>query len=85
MPDVAETLQRSAEEIQVWVEETRRARNAGLDLDHAVAMVRERTRQRYAVLAPDADPDVAARFEAVSGTEGSVAGIMHWLDRENPP
>ncbi|MGP7998514.1 MAG: MBL fold metallo-hydrolase [Streptosporangiaceae bacterium] len=82
--DVAETLQRSAEEIQVWVEETRRARDAGLDLDHAVALVHERTRQRYAALAPDADPGIAARFEAVSGTEGSVAGIMHWLDRENP-
>ncbi|HTT50745.1 MAG TPA: MBL fold metallo-hydrolase [Streptosporangiaceae bacterium] len=82
--DVTETLQRSAEEIQVWVEETRRARDAGLDLDHAVAMVHERTRQRYAALAPDAGPDIAARFEAVSGTEGSVAGIMHWLDREDP-
>jgi hypothetical protein len=81
---VAETLQRSAEEIQVWVAETRRARDAGLDLDHAVAMVRERTRQRYAVLGADTDPDVAARFEVVSGTEGNVAGIMHWLDRENP-
>lgn len=84
VPAVAETLQRSAEEIQVWVAETRRARNAGLDLDHAVAMVRERTRQRYAVLGADTDPDVAARFEVVSGTEGNVAGIMHWLDRENP-
>jgi glyoxylase-like metal-dependent hydrolase (beta-lactamase superfamily II) len=84
VPDVPGTLQRSAEEIQVWVEETRRARDAGLDLDHAVAMVQERTRQRYAVLGPDADPAVATRFEAVSGTEGNVAGIMYWLDRENP-
>jgi hypothetical protein len=66
------------------VAETRRARDAGQDHDHAVAMVRDRTRQRYAMLAADADPDVAARFEAVSGTEGSVAGIMHWLDRDNP-
>ena len=47
-------------------------------------MVRERTRQRYAVLGADTDPDVAARFEGVSGTEANVAGIMHWLDRENP-
>jgi glyoxylase-like metal-dependent hydrolase (beta-lactamase superfamily II) len=84
VPDVAGTLQRSAEEIQVWVAETRRAKNAGLDLDHAVAMVRERTKERYAVLAPDTDPDVAARFEVVSGTEGNVAGIMHWLDRPHP-
>jgi glyoxylase-like metal-dependent hydrolase (beta-lactamase superfamily II) len=44
--EVAQTLDRSAEEIRVWVEETRRARTLGLDLDHAVAMVVERTRAR---------------------------------------
>ena len=48
---VAETLERSAEEIRVWVAETRQARGAGMDLDHAAAMVAERTRSRYAVLA----------------------------------
>jgi glyoxylase-like metal-dependent hydrolase (beta-lactamase superfamily II) len=40
--EVGETLQRSAEEIHLWVEETRQARQAGLDLDHAVAMVHEK-------------------------------------------
>ena len=84
VPDVPQTLERAAEEINVWVAETRRAHAAGLDLDHAVAMVHERTRQRYAVFGPDADPAVAARFEAVSGTASSVAGIMHWLDQEKP-
>ena len=49
--DVEETLDRSAAEINLWVAETRRARRAGLDLDHAAAMVAERTRQRYAALA----------------------------------
>jgi len=78
---VAETLDRSAEEIQVWVEETRRARTAGLDLDHAVAMVRDRTMDRYAAFNPDADPAVAAKFERLSGAAGNVAGIMHWLDK----
>jgi glyoxylase-like metal-dependent hydrolase (beta-lactamase superfamily II) len=78
---VAETLDRSAEEIRVWVEETRRARTAGLDLDHAVAMVRDRTMDRYAAFAPDADPAVAAKFERLSGAAGNVAGIMYWLDR----
>ena len=33
---VQETLERSAEEIKVWVEETRKAHREGLDLDHAV-------------------------------------------------
>ena len=83
VPEVDETLQRSAEEIRLWVDETRRARRAGLDLDHAVAMVAEQTRHRYAGLAPDADPELVARIQAISGTAGNVAGIMHWLDRED--
>jgi glyoxylase-like metal-dependent hydrolase (beta-lactamase superfamily II) len=77
---VSETLDRSAEEINVWVEETRRARTAGLDLDHAVAMVRDRTLNRYAATSPDADPALAERFERVSSARGSVEGIMQWLD-----
>jgi glyoxylase-like metal-dependent hydrolase (beta-lactamase superfamily II) len=78
---VDETLERSAEEILVWVEETRHARNAGMDLDHAAAMVAERTRQRYAVLAEDFDPEVSAKFDRTSSSQANVAGIMHWLDK----
>jgi glyoxylase-like metal-dependent hydrolase (beta-lactamase superfamily II) len=78
---VAETLDRSAEEIKVWVEQTRQARAAGLDLDHAVAMVRDRTRDRYAALHPDADPAIAEKFNRVGGTASNVGGIMHWLDK----
>ena len=82
---VDQVLDRSAEEITLWVEETRRAHDARLDLDHAVAMVHERTRQRYAVLNADADPAVAAKFERISSTASSVAGIMHWLEKSGPP
>lgn len=78
---VGETLDRSAEEIRVWVEETRQASAAGLDLDHAVAMVRDRTRDRYAAFRPDADPEIAARFERASSAVGNVEGILHWLDK----
>jgi glyoxylase-like metal-dependent hydrolase (beta-lactamase superfamily II) len=78
---VEETLDRSAAEISLWVDETRRARGAGLDLDHAAAMVAERTRDRYAALAPGADPVVAEKVERISGTAANVAGIMHWLDQ----
>jgi len=81
---VRETLDRSAEEISLWVAETRRARSAELDLDHAVAMVAERTRARYAMLAPGADPGLFARYEPVAGTLANVSGIMHWLDRAEP-
>ena len=79
---VDETLERSAEEITLWVDETRRARGAGLDLDHAVAMVAARTRRRYAVLADGADPALAAKFERISGTAANVAGIARWLDAQ---
>jgi glyoxylase-like metal-dependent hydrolase (beta-lactamase superfamily II) len=80
---VDETLRRSAEEIVVWVDETRRARGAGQDLDHAVAMVAERTRQRYAAFRDDGH-ETAARLERLSGTHGNVAGIMRWLDKSEP-
>ena len=79
--DVGPTLERSAEELNVWVDETRRARNEGLDLDHTVAMVRERTRHRYRSLAPDADQDISAKAERVSSTEANVEGILHWLGK----
>jgi glyoxylase-like metal-dependent hydrolase (beta-lactamase superfamily II) len=78
---VSETLERSAAEINLWTEETRRARATGLDLDHAAAMVAERTRPRYAALADGADPEIAAKVERVSGTTANVAGIMRWLDK----
>jgi len=78
---VAETLDSSAEEIRVWVEETRQARAAGLDLDHAVAMVRDRTRDRYAALHPDADPAIGERFDRLSSAASNVGGIMYWLDK----
>jgi glyoxylase-like metal-dependent hydrolase (beta-lactamase superfamily II) len=83
---VDETLDRAAEEIRVWVDETRRARGRGLDLDHAAAMVAERTRQRYAILRDGADPALAAKYERVGGTTANVAGISRWLDngQQNP-
>jgi glyoxylase-like metal-dependent hydrolase (beta-lactamase superfamily II) len=84
---VGEILDRSAEEIIVWVEETRRARQVlgpGLDLDHAVAMVRDRTMDRYAAMAPDADPALAEKFERESSAAGNVEGIMGWLEKTDP-
>ncbi len=79
--DVPATLERSAEEIRVWVSETRAARSAGMDLDHAVEAVRERTVARYASLAADADPAVAEKFERISGAAPNVGGIWHWLEK----
>ena len=82
--DVGPTLERSAEELNVWVDETRRARGEGLDLDHTVAMVRERTRHRYRSLAPDAGQEISAKAERVSSTQANVEGILHWLGKTEP-
>ena len=49
---VVSTLERSAEEISAWVCDTQAARGAGMDLDHAVEAVRQRTMSRYRSLAP---------------------------------
>jgi glyoxylase-like metal-dependent hydrolase (beta-lactamase superfamily II) len=82
---ITETLERSVEEIKVWVEETRAARKAGLDLDHAVAMVQERTNARYEAFRPGADPAIAKKIDRISGTALNVSGIMHWLDQAQEP
>ena len=78
--DVPETLERSADEIKVWVEETRKAHGQGLDLDHAAALVHERTRDRYRGLQPGVDDYAGEKLMRLSNTEANVAGIMHWLD-----
>ena len=82
---VDEALGRSAEEIRLWVDETRSARTTGLDLDHAVAMVADRTRERYALFAPEADPELAAKYNHVAGAAANVAGILHWLGKSGAP
>ncbi|MBI1376201.1 MAG: MBL fold metallo-hydrolase [Frankiales bacterium] len=77
--DVDTTLDRSVEELRLWVELVREARVDGLDLDHAVARVRERTAARYALRA---DPEIDHKTEVLSSTEADVAGIWRWLDKQ---
>jgi glyoxylase-like metal-dependent hydrolase (beta-lactamase superfamily II) len=83
--EVAATLERSAEEISVWVTETRAARSAGMDLDHAVDAVRQQTLSRYAASGDYADPAITEKFETVGGTRPNVEGIWHWLDKVDRP
>jgi glyoxylase-like metal-dependent hydrolase (beta-lactamase superfamily II) len=78
--EVGVTLDRSVEELRLWVELVREARLEGLDLDHAVVRVRDRTAQRYAVRSL---PDVEHKLEVLSSTEADVAGIWRWLDRQS--
>jgi len=78
--DVGTTLDRSVEELRLWVELVREARSDGLDLDHAVVRVRERTAERYALRSV---PEVEHKIEVLSSTEADVAGIWRWLDRQS--
>nr|WP_062340422.1 MBL fold metallo-hydrolase [Herbidospora sakaeratensis] len=77
--EVGSVLERSAEELLIWVDLAKQAKGEQLDLDHAVAMVDQRTRDRYARPAPG--DKAAEHIEMLSGTEPNLAGIMHWLDR----
>src|SRR5207248_7738125 len=73
-----ETLERAADEIRLWVELVREARMTDPGVDHAVALVRERTRERY--LTMYAQPAEADAFETLSSTQANVTGIARWLD-----
>ena len=77
--DVGATLARSEEELRLWVELVRGARTDGLDLDHAVARVREATLERYAAFL--ADPGRVARYEHLNADRSNVVGIMRFLDQ----
>jgi glyoxylase-like metal-dependent hydrolase (beta-lactamase superfamily II) len=79
--EVQDTLERSAEELRIWVDAVQDAHDRGLDLDHAVAMVVDRTKDRYAITKDDVDPELAAKYEVLNSTESNVAGIMHALSR----
>ncbi|MEU9024505.1 MBL fold metallo-hydrolase [Actinomadura sp. NPDC048394] len=79
--EVESTLERSAEELRVWVDAVRAAKDQGLELDHAVAMVVERTKDRYAINSADLDPELAAKYDVLNSPANNVAGIMHALDR----
>jgi glyoxylase-like metal-dependent hydrolase (beta-lactamase superfamily II) len=77
--EVEPTLERSIEELRLWVELVKDVRASALDLDHAVAMVTERTRDRYARYLADAD--LKEKHEHLSGTAANIAGINRWLDK----
>lgn len=81
--EVESALDRSEAVLRQWVEMVRQARTMQMDLDHAVAMVREQT-----PLAIPADPEFDVRREAwetLSSTAANVAGISRWLDNTEGP
>ena len=77
--EVDEVMEASESELHYWVETVREARMQSPDLDHAVALVRERDRLRH----PDfyADSDLERKFEELSSIRAQVVGINRWLDK----
>ena len=68
------------------MEETRKAHRAGLDLDHAVAMVHERTKAPLQGTAERRRRGRGGGKEMkLTSTEANVSGIMHWLDKTSQP
>ena len=81
---VDSALDRSEAVLRTWVELVREARALHMDLDHAVAMVQERT-----ALASDGtsanDDERRTAWEQLSSTAANVAGISRWLDQVDGP
>jgi len=75
---VDEVLERSVEELTRWVELVRADRDRGADVDHAVAMLRERMASSSRAVVDM--PDVAHKFEVLSGAQANVEGIWRYLD-----
>jgi glyoxylase-like metal-dependent hydrolase (beta-lactamase superfamily II) len=80
--DVDTTLDRSREELELWVELARDTRRQGLDLDHAVAAVQTRTAARYAAV--ENDPVLRNKYEALNSVEANLVGILRWLEQVEP-
>jgi glyoxylase-like metal-dependent hydrolase (beta-lactamase superfamily II) len=76
---VDEILDRSAEELRLWVELVKQARQDDLDLDHAVELVQLRTAERYARIRQD--PELDEKFERLNSFAANIVGINRWLDR----
>ena len=86
--DVDTVLEHSEAELHRWVEFVREARAKDLDLDHAVAMVWEKTRLQYddaGELSEQERASLARKFETLSSTAANVAGISRWLDTVEGP
>ena len=52
------------------------------DLDHAVAAVRDRTRERYAAV--ESDPALREKYAALNSDEANLVGILRWLEQVEP-
>lgn len=80
--DVELVFEQSEEELRYWVEQVSQAYHAGMDLEHAIAMVKEKDRERHPAFY--SDDERAIKFEELSSTGAQVSGIWRWLEKSNP-
>lgn len=80
--DIDATLAMSEAELHYWVEDVSSAYSSGMDIDHAVAMVKERDVARH----PDfyANSAVQEKFEELSSLRAQVDGVWRWLEITQP-
>ena len=76
------TLERSADELRRWVADVRDVTMQTPDVDHAIAMVTARDRERRTNLYADAD--TRAKFDELSSVAANVHGVIHWQRRQSP-
>ena len=77
--EVSESLGRAEEELLLWVELVKESRAQGLDTDHAIQRVVEKTADRYAQYV--GRQDVREKFEHLNSTAANITGINRWLDQ----
>ncbi len=78
--DVRDTLDRSEAELRYWVEAVAAAHASAPDIEHTIAMVREKDRERHPAFY--ADEDRVLKFDELSGVGANVHGIVRWLDSQ---
>ena len=78
--DIDETFDASVDELHAWVDTVKLSRSLGADLDHAIAMVRERDRARHPELYANAD--VLDKQEHLSSIAANINGINRYLDKQ---
>ena len=79
--DVDTVLDASEAELHYWVETTTEAYTAGMDIEHAIAMVAEKDRERHPAFY---DNDVVnTKFEELSSLGANVHGIYRWLAKRD--
>lgn len=75
--DVDNVLDASEAELHYWVETATEAYTAGMDIEHAIAMVAEKDRERHPAFYET--DEVNDKFEDLSSLGSNVQGIYRWL------